>query len=143
VCALGITTAPEAGRAVKGSSALARNAGLRVHVSGCPNSCAQHQAADIGLAGTKVRVGDHTGPGYQVFLGAALARGRVGEIVGRVAEEDVPAVVDAVVGVWEAMRHPGEQMGDTVARVGADAVAGHISAVLADRWAVGPEPVPA
>ena len=34
------------------NAALARSSGLRVFVSGCPNSCAQHQAGDIGLAGS-------------------------------------------------------------------------------------------
>ena len=35
----------------------------------------------------------------------------VGEVVGRVAAEDVPAAVDAVVGAWEALRHAGEPLG--------------------------------
>jgi sulfite reductase beta subunit-like hemoprotein len=138
VCALGITTAPEAGRALMGSASLQRNSALRVSVSGCPNSCAQHQAADIGLSGAKVRVGGATRQGYQVFLGGGLDKGRVGEIVGRVGEDDVPAVVDAIVGIWEALRHPSETLGDTVTRVGADAVASHVAGVMDHRWATGP-----
>ncbi|MDQ6910653.1 MAG: hypothetical protein M3Z84_07735, partial [Actinomycetota bacterium] len=82
VCALGITTAPEAGVRLLDSRALARNSSLRVHISGCPNSCAQHQVADIGLAGSKVRVGGRTRDGYQVFLGADLGARRLGEVVG-------------------------------------------------------------
>jgi sulfite reductase beta subunit-like hemoprotein len=140
VCAIGITTAPEAGRALLDSGALQRNSALRVSVSGCPNSCAQHQAADIGLSGAKVRVGGATRQGYQVFLGGGLDKGRVGEIVGRVAEDDVPAVVDAIVGIWEALRHASETIGDTVSRIGADAVASHVAGVLDHRWAAGPEP---
>jgi sulfite reductase beta subunit-like hemoprotein len=89
VCALGITTAPDAGSSLLGSPSLGRNSTLRVHVSGCPNSCAQHQIGDIGLAGSKVRIDGVTRDGYLVFLGADLARRRVGEVVGRVAAEDV------------------------------------------------------
>ena len=48
---LAITAAPSAGARIAASPLLARNGSLRVHVSGCPNSCAQHQAADIGLSG--------------------------------------------------------------------------------------------
>ncbi|HEX8770130.1 MAG TPA: nitrite/sulfite reductase, partial [Acidimicrobiales bacterium] len=69
VCALGITKAPDAGVALLSNPALGRNSSLRVHVSGCPNSCAQHQVGDIGLAGSKVKVGGRTTDGYHVYLG--------------------------------------------------------------------------
>jgi sulfite reductase beta subunit-like hemoprotein/nitrite reductase/ring-hydroxylating ferredoxin subunit len=140
VCALGITTAPDAGAALLGSPGLGRNSSLRVHISGCPNSCAQHQVGDIGLAGSKVRVGGKARAGYQVYLGADLSAGRLGQVVGRVAAEDVPAAVDVVVGAWEALRHGSETLGQTVNRVGVDGFAAHIEAVMADRWGTGPEP---
>lgn len=140
VCALGITTAPDAGKALLSSPGLGRNSALRVHVSGCPNSCAQHQAGDIGLAGSKVRLGGATREGYHVYLGADIGAGRMGEVVGRVATEDLPATVEAVVGIWEAMRHEGEPLGAAVARIGHDAFARHLESVMAERWASGPEP---
>lgn len=140
VCALGITTAPEAGVSLLESPALGRNSSLRVHVSGCPNSCAQHQAGDIGLAGSKVKVGGRTRDGYHVYLGADLHGGRLGEVVGRVAAEDVPAAVDAVVGAWESLRHGSETLGQAVNRIGHDAFAAHVEAMMHERWATGPEP---
>src|SRR6266508_886996 len=85
VCALGITTAPDAGVLLLDNQGLARNSALRVHISGCPNSCAQHQVGDIGLSGTKVNVGGRTRDGYGVDLGADLDARRMGEVVGRVA----------------------------------------------------------
>jgi sulfite reductase beta subunit-like hemoprotein len=140
VCALGITTAPVAGAALLESAALGRNSSLRVHVSGCPNSCAQHHVGDIGLSGSKVRLGGKARDGYQVYLGADLDRGRVGRVVGRVAADDVPAAVEVIVGAWESLRHGGETLGQTVTRVGDDAFAAHLEAVMADRWGTGPEP---
>jgi sulfite reductase beta subunit-like hemoprotein len=137
VCALGITTAPDAGISLLASNALRRHSALRVHVSGCPNSCAQHQAADIGLAGTKVKVNGEAVDGYQVFVGADLDRHEHGEVVGRVGERDVVAAVDALVGVWEAVRHDGETLGRTCRRVGLDAIAAHVAALLARRWESG------
>jgi sulfite reductase beta subunit-like hemoprotein len=139
VCAIGITNAPEAGRTLLSAPRLAGRSGLRVHVSGCPNSCAQHQAADIGLSGAKVRIGGATTDGYQVWLGADLAAGQVGEVVGRVAAADLPAAVDAVAGVWEALRREGETLGATVARLGPDALAAQVAAELPARWEPGPE----
>ena len=123
-----------------GSPALGRNSSLKVHVSGCPNSCAQHQIGDIGLAGSKVKVGGRSRDGYHVFLGADLDAHRVGEVVGRVAAEDARAAVDAVVGTWESLRHGAESLGQTVQRVGHDGFAAHIEAVMHGRWATGPEP---
>ena len=139
VCALGITTAPDAGMTLVRTPALGHNSSLRVHVSGCPNSCAQHQIGDIGLAGSKVNVGGRTRDGYLVFLGADLDAHRVGAVVGRVAEEDVPAAVEAIVGTWESLRRSAETLGQTVHRVGQEGFAAHIEAVMQGRWATGPE----
>lgn len=140
VCAVGITDAPGKGKDLTANGALGRNAQLRVHVSGCPNSCAQHQAGDLGLAGSKVRINGTTTDGYHMFLGADITGGVVGEVVGRVAAEDVDAAVTAVVGLWEALRHPSEDLASTVRRLGLDAVAGLLEAAMSDRWATGPEP---
>jgi sulfite reductase beta subunit-like hemoprotein len=136
VCSLGITRAPAVGDRLRALPALVRNAGLRVHVSGCPNSCAQHQAGDIGLSGAKVRVGGRTRLGYRVWLGADLEGELLAEVAGRAAEEDVERVVTAVVGMWEAMRRAGEPLGRTVRRVGLDAFAAHLS-TLADGFEPG------
>jgi len=76
-----------------------------------------------------------------VYVGADLDRREVGEAIGRVAAEDVPAAVDALVGAWEALRHDGETIGVTARRVGLDALTAHLTTVMADRWAAGPEPV--
>ncbi len=42
---------------------------LRIHISGCPNSCAQHQIGDIGLFGSGRTVGGRTVPHYALMLG--------------------------------------------------------------------------
>jgi ferredoxin-nitrite reductase len=43
---------------------------VNIHVTGCPNSCAQHYMGDIGLLGTKVRGED----GYHVFVGGGFGK---------------------------------------------------------------------
>ncbi len=140
VCALAITPAPAAGAALLRSRALARNAGLRVHVSGCPNACAQHQVADIGFSGGKVTVRGESVLGYQVWLGGDLGADAIGSVAGRIAAPDLPAITAAVIGVWEALRERGETLAATVARLGLDAFRAHIDAVFAGRWEQGPEP---
>ena len=49
---------------------------VNIHVTGCPNSCAQHYMGDIGLLGTKVRGED----AYHVFVGGGFGKNQA---VGR------------------------------------------------------------
>jgi nitrite reductase/ring-hydroxylating ferredoxin subunit len=47
--------------------------GIRIHMSGCPASCAQHHTADIGLKGVRVRRREGTREGFDVYLGGGVA----------------------------------------------------------------------
>jgi precorrin-3B synthase len=47
--------------------------GIRIHMSGCPSSCAQHFTADIGLKGVRVRRLLGTREGFDVYLGGGVA----------------------------------------------------------------------
>ena len=47
--------------------------GIRIHMSGCPSSCAQHFTADIGLKGVRVRRAFGTREGFDVYLGGGIA----------------------------------------------------------------------
>jgi sulfite reductase beta subunit-like hemoprotein len=143
VCSLALTPAQRLGAELLAHPALARNSGLRVHISGCPNACAQHQVADIGFSGGKVTIGGVSMLGYHVWLGGDLRTGTIGEIVGRVAHSDVPAIVSAIAGAWEALRERGETLTDTVRRFGLAACQAQIEAIFHGRWEPGPEPAEA
>lgn len=55
---------------------------LSIHWSGCPNSCGQHQIADIGLQGCKVRIDGVTVDAADVYVGGSVgARSTIGEKV--------------------------------------------------------------
>ena len=53
---------------------------VNVHLTGCPNSCAQHYMGDIGLLGTKTKVGGESVEGYHVFVGGGFGKNQA---VGR------------------------------------------------------------
>ena len=53
---------------------LAEVAGLRINISGCPNSCGQHHAADIGFFGAERRADGRSAPGYQMMLGGYIGQ---------------------------------------------------------------------
>lgn len=140
VCSLAITPSQAVAARLLDSPVLRRNAGLRLAVSGCPNACAQHQIADLGFSGGKVTIGGAAMHGYQVWLGGDLRADRIGRVVGRIAESDVPSITESVVGVWEALRDRGETLGDTVDRIGIEAFRAQIGVIFDGLWAPGPEP---
>ena len=47
---------------------------IRIHWTGCPNSCAQPQVADIGLMGTKVRKNGKTLEGVDIYMGGTVGK---------------------------------------------------------------------
>jgi ferredoxin-nitrite reductase len=67
---------------------------VNIHLTGCPNSCAQHYIGDIGLIGTKV--GEEAVEGYHLFVGGGYGSQQA---IGREFQRDVkadeaPAVVE-------------------------------------------------
>jgi len=45
---------------------------INIHLTGCPNSCAQHYMGDIGLLGAKVKIAGESMDGYHVFVGGGF-----------------------------------------------------------------------
>jgi sulfite reductase (ferredoxin) len=45
---------------------------LKIHVTGCPNSCGQHWIADIGIEGKKMKAGNQMLDAYYFCLGGAV-----------------------------------------------------------------------
>lgn len=73
---------------------------LRIHINGCPNSCARFQIADIGLMGALVPQRDGSrGPGFLVHLGGHVEGHRA--FAAKVKGVRVPA--DDVVDYLEAL----------------------------------------
>jgi ferredoxin-nitrite reductase len=47
---------------------------VRIHWTGCPNSCGQPQVADIGLMGTKARKDGKMVEGVDLFMGGKVGK---------------------------------------------------------------------
>ncbi len=97
---------------------------LRIQISGCPNSCAQHQVADIGLSGSAGK--------YFLYLGGRMnGTTKVGEVVRRnIVAGEVNDTVDTVLRTYIEMRDEGESFADFVYRVGIDNLAEIIAGLL-------------
>ena len=74
---------------------LDKLAGLRLNLSGCPNTCGAHMIADLGFYGKVARKGQTPFPSYGVVAGAKLGHGiaRLAEPVGDINARDLPLFV--------------------------------------------------
>jgi ferredoxin-nitrite reductase len=68
---------------------------VRIHWTGCPNSCGQPQVADIGLIGTKTRKDGQTVEAANIWMGGKVGKdARLGEeIMKSVACDDLKGVL--------------------------------------------------
>jgi ferredoxin-nitrite reductase len=81
---------------------------LNIHLTGCPNSCAQHYIGDIGLVGAKVQVSDEGDQveGYHIHVGGGFGPdamcGR--EVYRDVKAEDAAKTVERMLKAYLAHR---------------------------------------
>lgn len=83
---------------------------INVHLTGCPNSCAQHYMGDIGLLGAKVKVAGETVEGYHIFVGGGFGGN---QSVGRqlftgVCVEALKPTLERILKNYQKWRTPGE-----------------------------------
>ncbi len=73
-----------------------------VKISGCPNSCGQHEIATVGFFGGATRMNNSMTPTYtMLFAGSAGEQGQLGKVVTRVPAK---RVVDTVLKIIEIYR---------------------------------------
>jgi sulfite reductase (ferredoxin) len=122
--------ADEIGRQLD-DAGLAEVGGVRTNISGCPNSCGQHHAYDIGFFGAERRAHGRPAPGYQMLLGGHVAAGemRFGTKALRLPAKAAATAVVRVVGRYSSEREVGEEFHIWLDRVGG---AKEVAADLAD-----------
>jgi ferredoxin-nitrite reductase len=106
---------------------------LNIHLTGCPNSCAQHYVGDIGLLGTKVEVGDDLVEGYNVYVGGGagadqqLAR----TLYESVVFDELPARLERLLHTYLAHRRETETFQAFTARHSVEELTGLIEKAAA------------
>jgi sulfite reductase (ferredoxin) len=83
---------------------------LKIHVTGCPNSCGQHWIADVGLEGKKTKVDGQMVDAYYFCVGGAVgAHQATARPVGyRTAATEVPAAIERLLRVYLTERREGD-----------------------------------
>src|SRR5208282_4079943 len=85
---------------------------LKLHVTGCPNSCGQHWIADIGIEGKKIKVHDRMVDAYYFCVGGALGlhQATARPVGYRCAATEVPDALERLLGRYLAEREPAENL---------------------------------
>jgi sulfite reductase (ferredoxin) len=88
------------------------NQHLKLHVTGCPNSCGQHWIADIGIEGKKIKVDGRMEDAYYFCLGGALGlhQGIARPVGYRCAATEVPEAIERLLRTYLAESIPGENL---------------------------------
>ena len=92
--------------------------GLRIRVSGCPNSCSHHHAADIGLYGVSKQIHGRPVPHYVLLLGGASSGEAFGARVIEIPALRVSEAVEQTLGFYQTERAAGETFATFVSRIG-------------------------
>ena len=85
---------------------------LKLHVTGCPNSCGQHWIADIGIEGKKIRVQDRMVDAYYFCVGGALGlhQATARPVGYRCPATEVPEALERLLSRYLGQREPGENL---------------------------------
>ena len=85
---------------------------LKLHVTGCPNSCGQHWIADIGIEGKKIKLQDRMVDAYYFCVGGALGlhQATARPIGYRCAATEVPDALERLLGRYLTQRESGETL---------------------------------
>ena len=91
---------------------------LKLHVTGCPNSCGQHWIADIGIEGKKIKSGDRLLDAYYFCLGGAVGLHQsIARPIGyRCLATEVPDAIERLLQHYLIAKGPGENLRQFFAR---------------------------
>ena len=91
---------------------------IRIHFSGCPSSCGQHQIADIGFRGAQIRINGEKVDAFEMYVGGRTGRlRRFNQMVkGKIPSRDLHIYVKKVLDYYAARKKGGESLGDFFAR---------------------------
>jgi sulfite reductase (ferredoxin) len=85
---------------------------IRLHVTGCTNSCGQHWIADIGLEGKKIKKDGQMVDAFFFCVGGSVGKyARTARQLGyRAAATDVPDAIERMLNAYLEARTPGEDL---------------------------------
>jgi len=92
---------------------------INIHLTGCPNSCAQHYIGDIGMVGAKVTSHGEQVEGYHIVLGGKCVGGQTiaREIFHGIPFSEIPPLLEGVLRTYlDRRQHKNETFAEFTAR---------------------------
>jgi sulfite reductase (ferredoxin) len=91
---------------------------IKLHITGCPNSCGQHWIADIGIEGKKIKQDGKMIDAYYFCVGGSVGQfAAIARPVGyRCAADEVPNAITRLLAHFHAHRHSAEPLQKFLAR---------------------------
>ena len=107
---------------------------IRLHVTGCTNSCGQHWIADIGLEGKKIKKDGVLVDAFYFCVGGAVGKyARTARPLGyRAAADEVPAAIERLLLGYLASRTPEEDLRGYFARTDDDTLRAQLAGTIID-----------
>jgi len=95
---------------------------LKLHITGCPNSCGQHWIADIGIEGKKIKVDGKLVDAYYFCVGGSVGHiASIARPVGfRCRADEVPDAISRLLDAFQSDRRSGESLQQFLARYSND-----------------------
>jgi len=105
---------------------------LKLHITGCPNSCGQHWIADLGLEGKKIKQDGNLVDAYYFCVGGAVGKHQaIARPVGyRCAASEVPEAIERLLSNYQLLREPGENLRQFFARHSREEIRGFLAGGL-------------
>jgi sulfite reductase (ferredoxin) len=116
---------------------------LKLHVTGCPNSCGQHWIADIGMEGKKIKHEGRLEDAYYFCVGGAVGlHQQTARPVGyRCLATEVPDALERLLTGYLRVRHPGENLRAYFARSSDEQLREQLAGVVLEAVPRDPAPV--
>src|SRR5256885_10622799 len=91
---------------------------LKLHVTGCPNSCGQHWIADIGIEGKKIKTNGQMVDAYYFCVGGALGlhQATARPVGYRCPATEVPDAIERLLRQYLTVRQPDQNLRQFFAR---------------------------
>jgi sulfite reductase (ferredoxin) len=107
---------------------------LKLHVTGCPNSCGQHWIADIGLEGKKIKHEGRLTDAFYFCVGGAVGKyAGIARPVGyRCPAPLVPEAIERMLREYMAAREPGENLREWFGRHTNEELRGQLAGEVLD-----------
>ena len=107
---------------------------LKLHVTGCPNSCGQHWIADIGLEGKKIKHEGRMVDAFYFCVGGGVGQhAAIARPVGyRIPATEVPSALERLLTSYLDERIPGEDLQSWFSRYNAEEIRARLAGEVVD-----------